>query len=268
MTSVERSATHPRTVNVFGYEVFDQPLSTIPLESDRCRTLNTIGPDTYGISVNDPVAEAAFKASDYLVLDGVYFALASILTRGEAITPNQGPDVFDHFMKRLNDGGGRAFFLGAAPATIEKIKARTAELYPNIACDGLSPPFKPEFTDEDHDAMVAAVNAFRPDIVFIGINDLAGNIGLLGQTEHPEVQALARQAEKAILDAGKVLGTVPNGGASVNDLLDRGYRFIVGPHNIALLRDATARALGEYQSLKQARERGEKPSVEMKGKSY
>lgn len=170
MTSVERSATHPRTVNVFGYEVFDQPLSTIPLESDRCRTLNTIGPDTYGISVNDPVAEAAFKASDYLVLDGVYFALASILTRGEAITPNQGPDVFDHFMKRLNDGGGRAFFLGAAPATIEKIKARTAELYPNIACDGLSPPFKPEFTDEDHDAMVAAVNAFRPDIVFIGMS--------------------------------------------------------------------------------------------------
>ncbi|WP_423607205.1 WecB/TagA/CpsF family glycosyltransferase [Sphingomonas sp. MS122] len=170
MTSVERVATHPRTVNIFGYEVFNQPLSTISLVGDRCRTLNTIGPDTYGISVSDPVAAAAFKASDYLVLDGVYFALGSILTRGETITPNQGPDVFDHFMRRLNDSGGRAFFLGAAPATIEKIKARTAELYPNIVCDGLSPPFKPEFTEEDHDAMIAAVNAFRPDIVFIGMS--------------------------------------------------------------------------------------------------
>lgn len=106
------------------------------------------------------------------------------------------------------------------------------------------------------------------DIVFIGINDLAGNMGLLGQTEHPEVQALARKAEKAILDAGKVLGTVPNGGASVNELMDRGYRFIVGPHNIALLRDAAATALGEFRDLKGARERGEKPAVEMKGKSY
>lgn len=170
MTSAERSGTAPKTVNVFGYEVFDQALSTIPLDGDRCRTLNTIGPDTYGISVNDPVAEAAFKASDYLVLDGVYFALASILTRGETIVPNQGPDVFDHFMDRLNDMGGRAFFLGAAPATIEKIKARTAQLYPNIVCEGLSPPFKPEFTAEDNDAMVATVNAFKPDIVFLGMS--------------------------------------------------------------------------------------------------
>ncbi len=158
------------TVTVFGYDVFNQDLLAIPLEPGRCRMLNTIGPDTYGIAVNDPSMASALKASDYLVLDGVYFALGSILTRGETIRPNQGPFVFDHFMARLNKAGGRAFFLGAAPATIEKILAKTSTLYPNIKCAGLSPPFKPEFDEADNDAMVEAVNAFAPDILFIGMS--------------------------------------------------------------------------------------------------
>lgn len=115
-------------------------------------------------------------------------------------------------------------------------------------------------------AAIAALDG--ADIVFIGINDLAGNMGLLGQTEHPEVQAMALRAEQAILKAGKVLGTVPNGGASVNDLLERGYRFIVGPHNIAMLRDAGISAVSDYRSLKLSRERGETPTVSLQGKSY
>lgn len=158
-----------KTVNVFGFDVFDQNLSTIPIEGERCRTINTIGPDGYGTSVKDPAAREALVNSDYLMLDGVYFALGSILTRGKPITANQGPFVFDHFMERLQAQGGRAFFLGAAPTTIERIKAETARRYPAIVCDGLSPPFKPEFTAEEEDAMVAAVNAFAPDIVFIGM---------------------------------------------------------------------------------------------------
>lgn len=106
------------------------------------------------------------------------------------------------------------------------------------------------------------------DIVFIGINDLAGNMGFLGQTGHPEVQAMAKRAEQAVLSAGKVLGTVPSAGASVNDLLDRGYRFIVGPHNVALLRDAASAAVAQYRELKAARDRGERPQVDLPGKSY
>jgi N-acetylglucosaminyldiphosphoundecaprenol N-acetyl-beta-D-mannosaminyltransferase len=166
----DKSGQAPETVNIFGYNVFNQDLSAIPLDHIGCRTLNTIGPDTYGIAVNDPEAEAALKASDYLVLDGVYFALGSILTRGQKVKPNQGPDVFDYFMSRLEAAHGRAFFLGAAPATIEKIKAVTAERYPNIRCDGLSPPFKPRFSAEDNAAMLQAVNVFKPDILFLGMS--------------------------------------------------------------------------------------------------
>lgn len=121
-------------------------------------------------------------------------------------------------------------------------------------------------TAVENAAEIAALDG--ADIVFIGINDLAGNMGLLGRTEHPEVQAMARRAEEAILKAGKVLGTVPNGGASVNDLLERGYRFIVGPHNIVMLRETGLTAVAEYRGLKAARDRGEKPAFNLAGKSY
>lgn len=199
------SASDAGTVNVFGFDVFNQELSAIPLDGAGCRTLNTIGPDTYGIAVNDPLAKAALLDSDYLVLDGVYFALASILTRGETIKPNQGPDVFDHFMARLEASGGRAFFLGASPFTIEKIKAETARRYPNIKCDGLSPPFKPQFSDEENAAMIAAVNEFRPDVLFLGMS--APKQEKWAYLHHDQLDAKLTVAVGAVFDWYS--GTIP-----------------------------------------------------------
>ena len=97
----------------------------------------------------------------------------------------------------------------------------------------------------------AAAIAATPgaDIIFIGVNDLAGSIGRLEQTGHPDVQALVAKVEAAIRASGKIMGTVPHAGASVSELLSRGYRVIAGPHDVALLRDAAAGALAEYRNL-------------------
>jgi 4-hydroxy-2-oxoheptanedioate aldolase len=114
-------------------------------------------------------------------------------------------------------------------------------------------------------AAIAAIEG--ADVIFIGINDLAGAMGLIGQTGHPEVQALARKAERDILAAGKILGTVPNAGAGINDLLDRGYRFIPGPYDVALLRDSGLAAMAQYREIQAARARGETPA-DGKGTSY
>ncbi|MCO5732547.1 HpcH/HpaI aldolase/citrate lyase family protein [Rhizobium sp. SSA_523] len=104
-------------------------------------------------------------------------------------------------------------------------------------------------------AEIAAIEG--ADIIFIGINDLAASMGLLGQTGHAEVQALAKAAESAILAAGKVLGTVPNAGANVHDLLERGYRFIPGPYDVALLRQAGLAELAGFREIQALRARGE-----------
>jgi N-acetylglucosaminyldiphosphoundecaprenol N-acetyl-beta-D-mannosaminyltransferase len=158
-----------KTVEIFGFKVFSDDLDKIPLNNTVCGTINTISPNSYGISTKDALFRKALKESDYLVLDGVYFAMSSFLLKGKNIKKNQGPDVFYHFMKRMNAYNGKIFFLGASEATLKKIEIRCKHDYPNISVASLSPPFKPEFTDIDNQKMINAVNAFAPDILFIGL---------------------------------------------------------------------------------------------------
>lgn len=88
------------------------------------------------------------------------------------------------------------------------------------------------------------------DVVFIGVNDLAGSIGRLEQLDHPDVRSLVRRAEDSILASGKPMGTVPSAGASWRELFERGYRMVVGPHDIILLRDAARAAMQDFADFR------------------
>ncbi|MEZ5906579.1 MAG: hypothetical protein R3C69_16290 [Geminicoccaceae bacterium] len=59
----------------------------------------------------------------------------------------------------------------------------------------------------DEAAAIAAVDGI--DMPFIGINDMAGSIGRLGQLDHPEVRELVERCERNSRPSGKPLGTVP-----------------------------------------------------------
>ena len=161
-------ANPDQCVEAMGYAVYNEDLSLIPL-TRPCSTIQTISPISYGNATRDPVYRDAMQQADWLCLDGVYFGLSSVFLDGKTMKPNQGPDIFYHFMERLQERKGRVFFLGASPATLKKMEERTTRDYPDISVGSYSPPFKPEFSDEDNDAMIAAVNAFRPDVVFLGM---------------------------------------------------------------------------------------------------
>ena len=60
-------------------------------------------------------------------------------------------------------------FLGSSPEVLEKIRQRAASDYPSIETVTFSPPYKKEFSAEDSAAMVAAVNAADPDLLWIGM---------------------------------------------------------------------------------------------------
>jgi 4-hydroxy-2-oxoheptanedioate aldolase len=103
----------------------------------------------------------------------------------------------------------------------------------------------------EHVAEICAVEGV--DVVFIGVNDLAGSIGRLEQLDHPEVRNLVKRAEDIILASGKPMGTVPSAGATWQQLFERGYRMVVGPHDVILLRDAARIAVREYTNFRAAR---------------
>lgn len=159
-----------KAVNTLGFTVLSDELTVIQIHSgNTCRVINTISPNSYGIAAKDQEFNNALKTSDYLVLDGVYFAFASIMLQGKNIKRNQGPDVFDHFLNRLNKVGGKAFFLGSTDATLHKITERIKLEYPGIEADSFSPPFKAEFSENDNLEMIDRINRFKPDILFVGM---------------------------------------------------------------------------------------------------
>lgn len=168
VTAAPDRAPSGRCVEAMGFAVYNGDLADIPLRRP-CSTIQTISPISYGMAQGDPLFRDALRNADWLCLDGVYFGLAGIVLKGRKTKANQGPDIFGHFMRRLNAEKGRAFFLGASQATLARIKERAAREFSDIAVDTYSPPFRPEFTPEDNDAMIAAINAFRPDVVFLGM---------------------------------------------------------------------------------------------------
>ncbi len=156
--------------NIMGFTIFNSSLDLIELKNNSTPSvLNTISPNSYGISTKDKLFRQALKETDYLVLDGVYFALASILQSGRNIIKNQGPDVFYHFMSRINKCGGKVFFLGSSEITLIKIHEKAFIEYPNIKIESYSPPFKLEFSEEENQEIINRINTFKPDIVFVGM---------------------------------------------------------------------------------------------------
>jgi 4-hydroxy-2-oxoheptanedioate aldolase len=99
---------------------------------------------------------------------------------------------------------------------------------------------------------IAAVEGI--DVPFIGVNDLAGSIGLLEQLDRAEVRGLVTDAEAAIRRTGKPMGTVPSAGATWQDLFGAGYRLVPVALDVSLLRDG-ARAMAQAV----AQFRGERP---------
>jgi N-acetylglucosaminyldiphosphoundecaprenol N-acetyl-beta-D-mannosaminyltransferase len=156
-------------INVMGFNVFSGNLEDITLEKGKASILSTISPNSYGISTKDSLFKKALKEADILVLDGVYFALASILLLRKNIKKNQGPDVFRFYMNRLNIISGRVFFLGSNEETLSKIVANAKQEYPNISIKTFSPSFSQELSIEENAIIHESINCFRPDVLFVGM---------------------------------------------------------------------------------------------------
>ena len=156
------------TTPVLGYNVFSSRLDAIDPEIDKL-LINTFSPNSYGLALSDNKFETALKNTDVLVLDGIGIALGSIILHGKNIKKISGQDCFDHYMAVANNKNWKVYFLGSSEQTLKKITDRVKKEYPNVITGTYSPPFKPEFSEEDNNHMVNAINAFKPDVLFVGL---------------------------------------------------------------------------------------------------
>lgn len=154
-------------VRFSGYSLVKNVLDFIPF--DNKILVNTISPNSYGLSVHDKAMDDALKGSDFLILDGVYFGWLPLLKYGQKIKKITGWDSFQYFSQQMQAKKGRVFFLGSSEATLQKIKERYKKDFPDVIIESYSPPFKDIFTTEDNKNMHKAINEFKPDVLFIGM---------------------------------------------------------------------------------------------------
>ena len=63
----------------------------------------------------------------------------------------------------------KVMFMGSSQKVLDLIVKRAAEVYPHLKVVTYSPPYKPEFSDEDNKAIIDAINAANPDLLWIGM---------------------------------------------------------------------------------------------------
>ncbi len=135
-----------------------------------CPWFACLNPHAVEMAAGDAAFREALLAADFLTPDGVGVVYASRFLGGAIRERVTGMDVFLGVTRVLQARGGSCFFLGSTETTLAAIEARMARDFPSVRVAGTwSPPFKPEFSAEDNDAMVDAVNRSGADVLWIGL---------------------------------------------------------------------------------------------------
>ena len=140
-------------------------------ELDRlkdCKLLiNTINAHSYNTALKDPLFAEALMKGDVLIPDGASIVMACKWLKAKSQPEERvaGWDLFVYEMEKLNARGGKCFFMGSSEKVLALIREKAAKIYPNIKVETYSPPYKPEFTEEDNRLIIDAINIAKPDLL-------------------------------------------------------------------------------------------------------
>lgn len=167
MLGTELTRVEYTTTPFLAYNLFSGSLDEL-ISSEKI-LVNTINQYSFCIAEQDPAFKKALMGGEILLPDGVAITASVQLLSGKRIKKIAGADLHQYLLNYLNDKAGKCFYLGASEATLQSIKSRLQKEYPAIEAGFYSPPFKASFSDEESAEMIQAVNAFQPEIVFIGM---------------------------------------------------------------------------------------------------
>ena len=133
--------------------------------------INTVNAHSYNTARKDSLFAEALMKGDVLIPDGVSIVKACkwIKAKSQPKERIAGWDLFSFEMEKLEKKGGTVMFMGSSQKVLDLIVKRAAEVYPHLKVVTYSPPYKPEFSDEDNKAIIDAINAANPDLLWIGM---------------------------------------------------------------------------------------------------
>lgn len=135
------------------------------------KLINTINAHSYNTARRDGLFAEALQKGDALIPDGASIVMACRWLKAKSRPEERiaGWDLFEMEMDRLNCTGGKCFFMGSSEKVLALIRKRAETVYPHITVETYSPPYKPEFSDEENRAIIEAINRADPDLLWIGM---------------------------------------------------------------------------------------------------
>ena len=184
-----------KTLTILGSKA---ELATLP---EGKLLINTVNAHSFNTAKKDPLFAEALTQGDVLIPDGVSVVKACkwIKAKSQPKERIAGWDLFEFEMKRLEDSvkcemlnvkledsvkleesnptfntqhstfSKTVMFMGSSQKVLDLIVKRAAVDYPHLKVATYSPPYMPEFSDEDNRAIIAAINAANPDLLWIGM---------------------------------------------------------------------------------------------------
>ncbi|WP_289299372.1 WecB/TagA/CpsF family glycosyltransferase, partial [Xylanibacter rodentium] len=153
--------------------------------------INTINAHSYNTAQKDALFAEALQNGDYLIPDGASIVKACRWLKAKSRPTERvaGWDLFEFEMGvpagfpkvegTVCEPGGesdgmknrrrRVMFMGSSEKVLSLIRKRMSEVYPQWEVVTYSPPYKPEFSDEDNEAIISAINDADPDLLWIGM---------------------------------------------------------------------------------------------------
>lgn len=142
--------------------------------------INTINAHSYNTALKDGLFADALQGGDYLIPDGASIIKACKWLKAKSRPKERiaGWDLFSFEMDSLEMKSAkrnadskklRVMFMGSSEKVLALIRKNAAIDYPNLDVVTYSPPYKPEFSDEDNAAIIKAINDANPDLLWIGM---------------------------------------------------------------------------------------------------
>jgi N-acetylglucosaminyldiphosphoundecaprenol N-acetyl-beta-D-mannosaminyltransferase len=138
------------------------------INSNTKSLIVTLNAHSYRLMQLDSKFQQAILNSTHILPDGI--AIVHFLkTLGIYLSKISGSQLFFFEMERINKTGGKIFFLGSTKSVLLRIQNFARLEYPNVEVHTYSPPFKQHFSNQDNTDMINAINAVRPDVLFVGM---------------------------------------------------------------------------------------------------
>ncbi len=133
--------------------------------ADRRRTFCVaINPEKIYRALREPRLLDVLTAADAGLCDGIGVALAAKLLHGRTIPRCTGCDLFSHLIAAAERRGWGVYLLGASPESNATACERLQARHPGLRVVGRRDGFF-----DDVPAVLAAVNAARPDMLFVAM---------------------------------------------------------------------------------------------------